>query len=102
MIMVVLCFGYGSWRPEFSVASFFSYYTLVIIDPILYIFWKFFKKTRMLRYTEVDLVWERPTIDAYEATFVDPPVGFWREMVQLTGLWRMKGGNDKRLNSISN
>jgi amino acid transporter len=41
-------------------------------------------------------VWERPLIDAYEASFVDPPVGFWRECLQLVGIGRIKGGNDKR------
>ena len=72
------------------------------MDPILYIFWKFYKKTKIVSKYEADLVWERPTIDAYEETFIDPPVGFWREMLQLFGLKKIKGGNDKRVGSISN
>ena len=102
--VVCLTFGYGCFRVEsgFSVSSFFSSYTLVIIDPILFIGWKIIKKTKPISKYEVDLVWERPTIDAYEATFIDPPVGFWREMVQLVGLWKVKGGNDRRQGSISN
>lgn len=47
-------------------------------------------------------MWERPTVDAYEATFIDPPVGFWREILQMFGIARMKGGNDKRQGSIAN
>ena len=69
---------------------------------------------------EADLTWEGPTIDAYEATFIDPPVGFWRksmmksynsctfakmfstgEMIQLVGMKRQSGGNDKRRASVA-
>lgn len=60
------------------------------------------KKTKFVGKYEMDLVWQRPTIDAYEATFIDGPIGFWREMAQLFGIGRQKGGNDKRVGSISN
>ena len=94
-------YGYAAFRP-WDVATFFANYTLHIVDPILFIFWKVFKKTKVVGKYEVDLVWERPTIDAYEATFIDKPIGFWREMGQLFGLGKQKGGNDKRVGSISN
>ena len=84
------------------MTTFFQNYALQILCPILYVFWKLFKRTKWLGKYEVDLVWERPTIDAYEATFFGPPVGFWREMVQLTGFWKIKGGNDQRRGSIAN
>lgn len=54
-----------------------------------------------MRPLEADLVWERPSIDAYEETFYGPPVSFWREMVQVVGIGRIKGGNDPRRGSIS-
>lgn len=102
MCTVVLCYGYSSWRPGWSVSTFFSYYILVFVDPLLFIGWKLLKRTKWVGKHEADLVWERPTIDAYEASFVDPPVGFWREILQLVGIKRIKGGNDKRQGSIYN
>lgn len=68
---------------------------MVGVAPILYIFWKVVKRTRFVRSSEADLLWERPIIDAYEATFVSPPVGFWTEMIQLIGLRR--GAKDERV-----
>lgn len=74
---------------------------MLILAPILFIGWKVIKRTKFVGALEADLVWERPTIDAYEATFIDKPVGFWQEMIQLVGLGKRKGGNDQRLASIS-
>lgn len=67
-----------------------------IVIPPLYLIWKFIKRTKLVKPQEADLVWERPLIDAYEASFSGPPVGFWREMGQLVGIGRIMGGNDKR------
>ncbi|KAK3055611.1 hypothetical protein LTR09_003532 [Extremus antarcticus] len=100
--VIVVFYGYTSFRPAFSVTGFFQNYIMQILDPLLFIGWKLLKKTKWRNAYEVDLVWERPTIDAYEATFLDPPVGFWTEMLQLVGIKRTKGGNDKRQGSITN
>ncbi|KAK5165892.1 uncharacterized protein LTR77_008816 [Saxophila tyrrhenica] len=100
--IITMFYGYLAFRPAWSVEGFFQNYTMQIVDPILFISWKLIKKTKWKSVYEVDLVWERPTIDAYEATFLDPPVGFWTEMLQLVGLRRNKGGNDKRQGSITN
>lgn len=79
MTIVTLFYGYTVFRSGFwSTKDFFGSYCILGVDVILFVFWKFFKKTKFLKAHEVDLVWERPTIDAYEATFIDPPVGFWR------------------------
>ena len=78
-IVMVLCYGYQYIR-DWSVSDFFSCYTILGVDVILYVFWKVLKRTKVVGKYEADLVWERPSIDAYEATFIDPPVGFWREM----------------------
>lgn len=98
---VCLFFGYASFKPTFSVETFFSNYTMVGVAPILYVFWKVFKKTKFVKSDEADLVWERPLVDLYEASFTSPPVGFWTEMMQLVGLRRKKIDNYRRDGSIS-
>ncbi|KAF2487823.1 amino acid permease/ SLC12A domain-containing protein [Neohortaea acidophila] len=100
MVVIVLCYGYYSFDP-WNVQDFFIYYAMIIVAVVLFAGWKLIKKTKWLSAHEIDLVWERPTIDAYEATFIDEPVSFWREMVQLVGLGKRTGGNDQRTASIS-
>lgn len=97
--LVVTFFGYSSFRPA-SAATFFSYYVMLIVAPILFFGWKLIHKTKIVPSSEVDLVWERPIVDAYEATFLDPPVGFWTEMVQLVGFRKGKGDHN-RVQSVS-
>ncbi|KIW52677.1 hypothetical protein PV05_08302 [Exophiala xenobiotica] len=97
MCMIVTFYGYSSFTP-WDVGTFFSYYTMVIVAPILFVGWKVIKRTRVVRPHEADLVWERPIVDAYEASFVTPPVGFWTEMLQLVGMKR--GIKDVRRESI--
>lgn len=98
MSLVVIFYGYSSFTP-WNVGTFFSYYTMVIVAPILYVAWKLIKRTRVVRSSEVDLVWERPIVDAYEATFLGPGVGFWTEMLQLVGFRR--GKKDERRTSVA-
>ncbi|GFP54195.1 hypothetical protein ACSS6W_001866 [Trichoderma asperelloides] len=88
-LMVVGGYGYASFIP-WDVKSFFRNYTMQILAPILFIFWKVLKRTRFVRPSEVDLVWQRPTIDAYEAHLIDPPTAFWTEMLQMVGIKRKK------------
>lgn len=85
-IQVLMClfYGYTAFAPT-TAESFFKNYTMQCLAPILYLGWKIVHKTKLKDPKEVDLVWERPTIDAYEASFTDPPVGFWREMLALVG-----------------
>ncbi|ETI26948.1 hypothetical protein G647_10047 [Cladophialophora carrionii CBS 160.54] len=100
-LFVVTCiYGYTVYLP-WDVSNFFSSYSMQLFIPPLYIIWKLVKRTKVVRPLEADLVWEKPTIDAYEETFLDPPVGFWTEMMQLVGFRRVKGGNDKRRPSIA-
>lgn len=84
---VVLFYGYSSFTP-WSVESFFTYYTMVLLAPVLFVGWKVVHKTKFVSPYEADLVWQRPAVEAYEATFVNPPIGFWTEMVQLLGFKR--------------
>lgn len=61
---------------------------MVIVAPVLFVFWKLLKRTKLVRSADADLVWERPVVDAYEASFISAPVGFWTEMLQLVGFRR--------------
>jgi yeast amino acid transporter len=87
--LVVLFFGYEAFDP-WSVDSFFSSYTMLLVAPVLYLGWKLIKRTRIIPSHEVDLVWERPVVDAYEASFDTPPLGFWEEILQMVGINRSK------------
>ncbi|KAF9693423.1 hypothetical protein EKO04_008837 [Ascochyta lentis] len=89
LICVVGCYGYSTFLPgKFTIEGLFTYYTMVFIAPITFTFWKVLKRTVWRKPQEVDLVWDAPVIDIYEASFVTPPVGFWTEMLQLVGFKR--------------
>lgn len=96
--LVVIFYGYSSFTP-WDVGTFFSYYTMVIVAPILFVGWKLLKRTKVVPAHAADLLWERPIVDAYESTFISPPVGFWTEMLQLIGLKR--GAKDLRRGSVA-
>ncbi|CAM1511011.1 Fc.00g085240.m01.CDS01 [Cosmosporella sp. VM-42] len=83
--IIVIFYGYSSFTP-WSVSNFFSNYTMQIVVPILFVGWKVIKRTHWLQPHEVDLVWERPIIDAYESSITTPAVGFWTEMLRLVGI----------------
>jgi len=88
-VCVLGAYGYSTFLPgNFTVEGLLTYYMMVFVAPVSFGFWKLYKKTRWLRANEVDLVWDAPVIDVYEASFVTPPVGFWTEMLQLIGLYR--------------
>ncbi|KAL1863776.1 hypothetical protein Plec18170_000615 [Paecilomyces lecythidis] len=89
MVIMVFCFGYRSFTP-WDTANFFLSYTMLLLAPVTFLGWKFYKKTRWLRPREVDLKWEVDLIVAYEATEKDQPVGFWKDMVRLVNLRRLR------------
>ncbi|KAL2815604.1 amino acid permease/ SLC12A domain-containing protein [Aspergillus cavernicola] len=84
MVTVVFCYGYESFKP-WSIDGFFTNYTMVLLAPILFVGWKVIKRTRFVKATEADLVWEAPEITNYEEelSLVEPPVGFWEEIAGL-------------------
>ncbi|KAL3474623.1 amino acid permease/ SLC12A domain-containing protein [Aspergillus californicus] len=86
MVTVVFCYGYESFRP-WSIDGFFTNYTMVLLAPVLFIGWKVVHRTRFVKYAEADLVWEAPEITAYEEelSLVEPPTGFWQEMLGPLG-----------------
>ncbi|KAB8069478.1 amino acid transporter [Aspergillus leporis] len=87
--VVLIFYGYSSFTP-WSVSNFFSNYTMQLVAPCLFIFWKLVKRTHYIKPHEVDLVWERPAIDAYENSIITPAVGFWTEMARLVGFRRRR------------
>ncbi|KAL2870885.1 amino acid permease/ SLC12A domain-containing protein [Aspergillus lucknowensis] len=86
MVTVVMCFGYASFKP-WSVDGFFTNYTMVLVTPALYVGWKIIKRTKFVKPHEADLIWEAPEITAYEEelSVIEPPVGFWKEMLGPLG-----------------
>ncbi|PTD11189.1 General amino acid permease AGP2 [Fusarium culmorum] len=89
--IVCYTYGYTSLAP-FNAKNFFSNYTMQIIAPFSYLGWKLIHRTKIVKPEECDLVWERPAIDAYEerAMIVDPPTGFWEEIIGLVGIKKNK------------
>ncbi|KAI4762456.1 putative amino acid permease [Aureobasidium sp. EXF-3400] len=98
MIMIVTCYGYTSFAP-WSVDNFFIYYTMIFLAIVTFSFWKVFKKTKLQKPATTDLVWERPAIDAYEATFLEPPNSFWRE---IAGPLMKNKGSDRQVSDSGN
>lgn len=87
--LVVIFYGYAAFTP-WDTQKFFRSYTMQLAAPVLFIFWKILKRTSFVKPHEADLVWERPTIDAYEAALIGPPSSFWGEMGRLIGINRKK------------
>ena len=109
MTVIVFTYGYTAFRSttladgtisHFDIVTFFTDYTMLGLDIIFFIGWKLIKRTKFVSPLKADLVWERPTIDAYEESFTDKPLGFWQEMIQIVGLAKRTGGNDQRRPSI--
>ncbi|KAE8154873.1 amino acid permease/ SLC12A domain-containing protein [Aspergillus avenaceus] len=92
VLLVTIFYGYAAFDP-WSVEAFFQNYTMQLVAPVLYLGWKLVKRTRILSAKEIDLVWDRPVVDAYEAQFTDPTPGFWTEMGELVGLRRVVRGD---------
>lgn len=93
MTAVVCTYGYSVFLPgKWDMKSFFTYYTMVIVAPVLYFGWKIFKHTSIIKAEDADLQWVAPAITAYEATFDEESLGFWMEIAQMFG-FRKKSGN---------
>lgn len=86
MTTVVCVYGYSVFLPgKWDISSFFTYYTMVLVAPVLFFGWKFTKRTKFVRANEADLVWDAPLIDAYEAALIEDAPGFWVEIAQIIG-----------------
>lgn len=91
-VLMILFYGYTAFDGA-TTESFFKNYTMQCLAPILFLGWKFFHRTSFKDPHTVDLVWERPTIDAYENRFTEPPVGFWTEILAMFGYKKEKVRN---------
>ncbi|KAF5011959.1 hypothetical protein FDECE_1965 [Fusarium decemcellulare] len=87
-LVIIVFYGYRSLVP-FNVSGFVTAYFMPFFVPCLFIGWKLIKKTKFIRAKDIDLVWEAPLIDAYEASLEEAPVGFWRDV------WLMLRGTKK-------
>jgi amino acid transporter len=71
-------YGYALFY-NFDVGTFFTYYAMCFVCIILWIGFKVIKRSKFVKPEEADLVWERPQIDAYEAS-IDAPLGIWTDI----------------------
>ncbi|KAI1452456.1 amino acid permease/ SLC12A domain-containing protein [Annulohypoxylon moriforme] len=76
---IVGTYGYATFNP-WDIEGFFGCYTMAMLSIIFFVFWKVVKRTNFVDPHHVDLIWERPVVDAYENTATEAPSTFWREM----------------------
>lgn len=93
-ILVVGVYGYATFDP-FDAEAFFGCYGMTILAIILFVGWKSIKRTSFKDSHQVDLVWERPAIDAYEVCTTDALNSFWGEMSDLIFFRRRKISNEE-------
>lgn len=66
--------GYTVFLPGmWDVPSFLFSYTMIAVFPILFVFWKFFKKTEFRRPQDVDLFQDLDDIEEYHRNFIETP-----------------------------
>ncbi|PTB36722.1 hypothetical protein M441DRAFT_72794 [Trichoderma asperellum CBS 433.97] len=88
-IVILFFYGYRSLVP-FNVSGFVTAYFMPLFVPCLFLGWKLIKKTKFIRAKDVDLIWEAPLIDAYEASLEEAPVGFWKDVWLMLRGWGPK------------
>lgn len=87
MVFVLFVYGYSVFIPgHWSVSDFFTYYTMTLVCPVLFVGWKYIKGTSFVKPGEADLVWDAPAIDDYEANFEEVSLGFWRDIAAMFGI----------------
>lgn len=83
-IGVIFVRGYATFLPgEWNISTFFTTYTMVVVAPLFFLGWKFVVRTKFVKPSECDLVWEAPLIDAYEEICTEDSQSFWVEIAQL-------------------
>ncbi|KAI0023969.1 amino acid permease/ SLC12A domain-containing protein [Xylariomycetidae sp. FL0641] len=84
MIIIEAIFGYTVFLPgNWNTGDFFSYYTMALIAFVSFTSWKLIKRTSFVKPHEADLIWDKPLIDAYEASFTEPPTRFRDEIREM-------------------
>ena len=63
--------GYTVFLPgQWSVSTFLFSYTMIGVFPVLFIFWKLYKKTKWRSPNEVDLLMDVDMIEEYTRNYV--------------------------------
>ncbi|KAE8369009.1 amino acid permease-domain-containing protein [Aspergillus caelatus] len=88
-LLVIGAFGYTAFMP-FSTKNFFSCYTMALLSICLYVGWKIIGRPSSEGPKDIDLVWERLEVDAYEATTTEEANTFWGEIAELLYIKRKK------------
>ena len=66
--------GYTVFLPgQWSIPTFLFSYTMIGVFPVLFVFWKFYKKTKWRSPTEVDLLKDVEMIEEYTRNYVSHP-----------------------------
>lgn len=60
-------------QGQWDLPTFFFSYTMIGVFPLLYLGWKYYKKTKFLKPHEVDLVKDVAEIDEYTRNYVARP-----------------------------
>ncbi|TAQ85768.1 hypothetical protein B7494_g5912 [Chlorociboria aeruginascens] len=84
--VIILVQGWSSFSPVFSTVDFFSYYVELPIMAVMYLGWKFLKKTRLVGFEEMDLVTDvhvKGSDDVKQAEFEET----WKGKVQKVMRW---------------
>ncbi|KKY14854.1 putative general amino acid permease agp2 [Diplodia seriata] len=97
VVIVVIIQGYTVFLPGYwNIGSFLTYYTMMFVCAVLFVGWKVLKRTKFVCPEDADLVWDKPIIDAYEAS-IDPPPGLWTEMGKsLLSLFRINRNKSEK------
>ncbi|KAF1972242.1 hypothetical protein BU23DRAFT_535202 [Bimuria novae-zelandiae CBS 107.79] len=83
---VAMCYGYTVFLPGyFSTEAFLTFYMMLLVDLVLFVGWKLWKKTKFVKASEADLIWDKPIIDAYENGLMGEHIGFWRDLGNMFG-----------------
>ncbi|XEV01480.1 hypothetical protein FSHL1_006767 [Fusarium sambucinum] len=90
--LVIGTFGYTSFSP-FNTEAFFGCYAMTLLSIIFFIFWKVFHRTSFHDPKVIDMVWETPQVDAYEAETTEESQTFWGEMGRMFMFQTFRGTN---------
>lgn len=68
-------------KGQWSVSSFLFSYVMILVDLLIFLFWKFYKRTKVLPLEEVDLITGVKEIDDYTINFIGkPPTTWWGKL----------------------
>ncbi|KAG4439132.1 hypothetical protein IFR05_005369 [Cadophora sp. M221] len=65
-IVIILVQGWSSFSPKFSAVDFVSYYIEIPIMLVMYLGWKFWKRTRVVSYEDMDLETDVYVVDEHD------------------------------------